>query len=162
MAPWLQPYDCSKLAGAAAAAAVCLQQQQQQYACSRSSSSSTKLAAAVAEPGPDCSTPHKLRTSISLAGSVTTLLPWLYCVLLVAAAAAASAAAAAPSGDTRGRRLTLLLSIVFMAVPTVLIGCLPSYAHIGVAAPVLLSLLRLVQGLAMGGEFGSALVSATP
>lgn len=63
------------------------------------------------------------------------------------------------SGDTRGRRLTLLLSIVFMAVPTVLIGCLPTYAHIGVAAPVLLSLLRLVQGLAMGGEFGSALVS---
>jgi MHS family proline/betaine transporter-like MFS transporter len=64
------------------------------------------------------------------------------------------------SGDTRGRRLTLLLSIVFMAVPTVLIGCLPTYAHVGVAAPVLLSLLRLVQGLAMGGEFGSALVRA--
>jgi MFS family permease len=64
------------------------------------------------------------------------------------------------SGDTRGRRLTLLLSIVFMAVPTVLIGCLPTYAQVGVAAPVLLSLLRLVQGLAMGGEFGSALVSS--
>lgn len=63
------------------------------------------------------------------------------------------------SGDTRGRRLTLLLSIVFMAVPTVLIGCLPAYEHIGVAAPVLLALLRLVQGVAMGGEFGSALVS---
>lgn len=46
-----------------------------------------------------------------------------------------------------------------MAVPTVLIGCLPTYAHVGVAAPVLLSLLRLVQGVAMGGEFGSALVS---
>jgi hypothetical protein len=45
-----------------------------------------------------------------------------------------------------------------MAVPTVLIGCLPTYAHVGVAAPVLLSLLRLVQGVAMGGEFGSALV----
>lgn len=48
-----------------------------------------------------------------------------------------------------------------MAVPTVLIGCLPTYAHVGVAAPVLLSLLRLVQGVAMGGEFGSALVSGT-
>jgi MFS family permease len=64
------------------------------------------------------------------------------------------------SGDTRGRRLTLLLSIVVMAVPTVLIGCLPTYAQAGVAAPVLLALLRLVQGLAMGGEFGSALVRA--
>lgn len=46
-----------------------------------------------------------------------------------------------------------------MAVPSVLIGCLPTYAQAGIAAPVLLSLLRLVQGLAMGGEFGSALVS---
>jgi hypothetical protein len=38
-----------------------------------------------------------------------------------------------------------------MAVATLLIGCLPSYGHIGVAAPVLLALLRLVQGVAMGG-----------
>jgi MFS family permease len=56
------------------------------------------------------------------------------------------------SGDTRGRRLALLLSICLMGVPTVLIGCLPTYAHIGIAAPILLALLRLVQGVAMGGE----------
>jgi len=48
-------------------------------------------------------------------------------------------------GDTRGRRLTLLLSIVFMAVPTVLIGCLPTYAQVGLAAPVLLALAAIRQ-----------------
>lgn len=41
-----------------------------------------------------------------------------------------------------------------MGIPTVLIGCLPTYKHIGMAAPILLAFLRLVQGLAMGGEFG--------
>jgi MHS family proline/betaine transporter-like MFS transporter len=39
-----------------------------------------------------------------------------------------------------------------MAVPTVLIGCLPTFAQAGIAAPVLLALLRAIQGLAMGGE----------
>eukprot|EP00775_Hariotina_reticulata_P009249 gene9249-9415_t len=61
-------------------------------------------------------------------------------------------------GDTKGRRTTLLISICVMAVPTVLIGCLPTYSQAGIAAPVLLAILRLIQGLAMGGEFGSALV----
>eukprot|EP00878_Enallax_costatus_P017013 GHUV01017861.1.p1 GENE.GHUV01017861.1~~GHUV01017861.1.p1 ORF type:complete len:573 (+),score=108.97 GHUV01017861.1:493-2211(+) len=61
-------------------------------------------------------------------------------------------------GDTRGRRLNLLLTISIMAVPTVLIGCLPTFAQIGIAAPALLAVLRLIQGLAMGGEFGSAMV----
>lgn len=42
-----------------------------------------------------------------------------------------------------------------MGIPTILIGCLPGYATIGIAAPILLALLRLVQGLAMGGEFGA-------
>jgi hypothetical protein len=41
----------------------------------------------------------------------------------------------------------------------VIIGCLPSYSHIGVAAPVLLALMRLVQGLAMGGEFGESMMT---
>ena len=53
-------------------------------------------------------------------------------------------------GDTRGRRASLLCSIAAMAGPTVLIGCLPTYAMIGRAAPILLLLLRLIQGLAMG------------
>jgi Sugar (and other) transporter len=58
-------------------------------------------------------------------------------------------------GDTRGRGLCLLLSVLLMGIPTVLIGCLPGYATIGIAAPILLAFLRLVQGLAMGGEFGA-------
>lgn len=49
-------------------------------------------------------------------------------------------------GDTKGRGTCLLISVLVMGVPTVLIGCLPSYAHIGIAAPILLALLRLVQG----------------
>jgi MFS family permease len=53
-------------------------------------------------------------------------------------------------------RLALVSSILVMGVPSVLIGCLPSYEVAGVAAPVLLSLLRMIQGLAMGGEFGTA------
>ncbi|WIA17470.1 hypothetical protein OEZ85_014310 [Tetradesmus obliquus] len=61
-------------------------------------------------------------------------------------------------GDTRGRGITLLLSVLGMGVPTVLIGCLPGYKEIGIAAPALLVALRAVQGIAMGGEFGTALV----
>mgnify|MGYP001807745160 FL=1 len=45
-----------------------------------------------------------------------------------------------------------------VAIHAVLIGCLPTYAHVGVAAPVLLSLLRLIQGIAVGGELGTAVV----
>jgi MFS family permease len=58
-------------------------------------------------------------------------------------------------GDTRGRGTCLLISVLVMGIPTVLIGCLPSYHHIGLAAPILLAILRLIQGLAMGGEFGA-------
>ncbi|KAF6257270.1 major facilitator superfamily domain-containing protein [Scenedesmus sp. NREL 46B-D3] len=61
-------------------------------------------------------------------------------------------------GDTRGRGITLLLSVLGMGVPTVLIGCLPTYKEIGIAAPLLLIALRAAQGIAMGGEFGAALV----
>jgi MFS family permease len=48
-----------------------------------------------------------------------------------------------------GRRITLLLSILLITLPTVLIGCLPSYKMIGIAAPVLLAVFRFVQGAAL-------------
>ena len=55
-------------------------------------------------------------------------------------------------GDTYGRKPCLVATVSVMGVATVLIGCLPTFAMIGLAAPVLLALLRIVQGLAMGGE----------
>lgn len=55
-------------------------------------------------------------------------------------------------GDSHGRRLTLLISVLLITLPTLLIGCLPTYAHIGLAAPILMALLRFVQGVAVGGE----------
>eukprot|EP00775_Hariotina_reticulata_P013429 gene13429-13557_t len=55
-------------------------------------------------------------------------------------------------GDTRGRGMCLLISVLVMGIPTVLIGCLPGYSTMGIAAPIILALLRLIQGLAMGGE----------
>jgi len=61
-------------------------------------------------------------------------------------------------GDLVGRRRALLLSVMAMAIPTVLIGCLPNYGHIGILAPVLIVLLRIVQGLSVGGEYTCSLV----
>src|SRR5215216_1404682 len=59
-------------------------------------------------------------------------------------------------GDLVGRKHTFLVTIVIMGLSTFLVGVLPSYASIGMAAPVLLILLRLLQGLALGGEYGGA------
>lgn len=59
-------------------------------------------------------------------------------------------------GDRAGRRLSLSISISIMGVATALIGVLPTYASIGVAAPVLLVLLRCIQGLSVGGEWGAS------
>ena len=59
-------------------------------------------------------------------------------------------------GDLVGRKYTFLITIVIMGLSTALVGVLPSYAAIGVAAPVLLITLRLLQGLALGGEYGGA------
>jgi MHS family proline/betaine transporter-like MFS transporter len=60
-------------------------------------------------------------------------------------------------GDRYGRRRALLISVLGMAVGTLLMGCLPTYAQVGYAAPVLLTLLRLLQGFSCGGEWaGSA------
>jgi len=59
-------------------------------------------------------------------------------------------------GDLVGRKYTFLLTITVMGLATVLVGFLPSYEAIGVVAPTLLVLLRLAQGLALGGEYGGA------
>ncbi|MCQ4167094.1 MFS transporter [Tahibacter harae] len=59
-------------------------------------------------------------------------------------------------GDLIGRKYTFLVTIVIMGLSTFLVGILPSYATIGIAAPVILITLRLLQGLALGGEYGGA------
>src|SRR3954464_13869649 len=59
-------------------------------------------------------------------------------------------------GDLVGRKYTFLVTIVTMGMSTVLVGFLPSYKTIGFAAPLILVLLRLAQGLALGGEYGGA------
>ncbi len=59
-------------------------------------------------------------------------------------------------GDLWGRKNTFLVTMLLMGLSTFVVGLLPSYAAIGVAAPVILILMRLVQGLALGGEYGGA------
>jgi MFS family permease len=59
-------------------------------------------------------------------------------------------------GDLVGRKYTFLITIIIMGASTFLIGLLPSYASIGVTAPIILILGRLLQGLALGGEYGGA------
>lgn len=59
-------------------------------------------------------------------------------------------------GDIIGRKYTFLLTLVLMGVSTFLIGLIPTYASIGIAAPILVLILRLIQGLALGGEYGGA------
>ncbi|WP_163361958.1 MFS transporter, partial [Klebsiella aerogenes] len=61
-------------------------------------------------------------------------------------------------GDIIGRKRMFTLSIFLMAVPTLVIGLLPTYASIGVAAPLLLLLMRIMQGAAIGGEMPGAWV----
>ena len=59
-------------------------------------------------------------------------------------------------GDLWGRKNTFLVTMLLMGISTFVVGLLPSYETIGVAAPALLIFLRLVQGLALGGEYGGA------
>ncbi|MBI2253504.1 MAG: MHS family MFS transporter [Proteobacteria bacterium] len=59
-------------------------------------------------------------------------------------------------GDLVGRKYTFLITILIMGLSTFIVGLLPSYASIGIAAPVILVGLRLLQGLALGGEYGGA------
>ena len=64
-------------------------------------------------------------------------------------------------GDRVGRKATLVAALLTMGVSTILIGMLPTYAQIGVAAPLLLALCRFGQGLGLGGEWGGAVLLAT-
>jgi MFS family permease len=61
-------------------------------------------------------------------------------------------------GDLVGRKYTFLITMTLMGLGTFLIGVLPSYASAGITAPIILILLRLVQGLALGGEYGGAAI----
>jgi MFS family permease len=64
-------------------------------------------------------------------------------------------------GDKLGRKKLFMLTVFLMAVPTTLIGLLPTYAAIGLAAPIILLLLRILQGIALAGEFAGASVFIT-
>ncbi|WP_298865185.1 MFS transporter [uncultured Gimesia sp.] len=61
-------------------------------------------------------------------------------------------------GDRMGRKKALTLSVMLMAIPTLLVGLLPTHAEIGIAAAVLMVLLRMVQGISVGGEYTSSFV----
>lgn len=63
-------------------------------------------------------------------------------------------------GDKIGRKKMLTISLVLMGLATVLMGVLPTYQSVGLLAPLLISILRIVQGFAVGGEWGSAVVMA--
>src|ERR1039457_3993877 len=64
-------------------------------------------------------------------------------------------------GDRIGRKATLVAALLTMGLSTILIGLLPTYASIGVVAPVLLAVCRFGQGLGLGGEWGGAVLLAT-
>src|SRR6476620_5124448 len=61
-------------------------------------------------------------------------------------------------GDRIGRKTTLMATLFLMAFGTVLIGLLPTYQSIGIAAPIILVLLRIIQGIGVGGEWGGSVL----
>lgn len=64
-------------------------------------------------------------------------------------------------GDRVGRKRTLVIALMMMGIASTLIGLLPTFATIGIAAPIILSLLRFAQGLAIGGQWGGAMLLVT-
>ena len=64
-------------------------------------------------------------------------------------------------GDKVGRKKTLVAALMLMGIASTLIGMLPTYAMIGVTAPILLTILRFAQGLAVGGQWGGAMLLVT-
>src|SRR3954469_1666054 len=64
-------------------------------------------------------------------------------------------------GDRIGRKSMLVTSLLIMGIATFLIGCMPTYATLGVGAPALLVLLRFAQGIGVGGEWGGAVLMST-
>lgn len=60
-------------------------------------------------------------------------------------------------GDRYGRRISMVVAILMMAIPTGAIGLLPTYAEIGILAPILLTFIRLLQGMSLGGEFSGSI-----
>ena len=64
-------------------------------------------------------------------------------------------------GDRIGRKRTLVIALMLMGVSSTMIGLLPTYAMIGIAAPIALTLLRFAQGLAIGGQWGGAMLLVT-
>lgn len=60
-------------------------------------------------------------------------------------------------GDRYGRRLSLVIAILMMAIPTGCIGLLPTYEKIGILAPILLTIIRIFQGMSLGGEFSGSI-----
>ena len=64
-------------------------------------------------------------------------------------------------GDRFGRRISLAIGILTMVVPTTIIGLLPSYDSIGLAAPIILTIARLAQGFSLGGEFSGCVIYLT-
>jgi MHS family proline/betaine transporter-like MFS transporter len=61
-------------------------------------------------------------------------------------------------GDKHGRHVAMMISVAAMAIPTFLVGILPGYETLGLAAPILLLLLRMIQGLSVGGEYTTSVV----
>ena len=60
--------------------------------------------------------------------------------------------------DLLGRKQALILTLLAMAIPTVLMACMPNYSRIGIAAPIIIVLLRIIQGLSVGGEYTTSIV----